>query len=241
MGRIEYSEEEDFAGQFELWQANCHRSMQGKKGQAVLREMETALLALPSKRLITGNLVDPHGEVCAIGALAQSRGEITDNMIGQGEYDMEGVGITLGMPRLVAWKIVSMNDMELTDSELVFPEGPYRWPSERPHVYLRITPERLYERMLGWVQSQIVEGEALIQSYVKGRWFVSTIYRQSSAALNPDGWYYETMVWDWNAERREREPNFIAQYDSGLTEPHAMAHHLSICQSLPHSLTSNEE
>lgn len=52
--------------------------------------------------------------------------------------------------------------------------------------------------------------EKLIQSYVKDRWFVSTIHRQSSATANPDGWYYETMVWNWNAEAKEREPNYIA-------------------------------
>jgi len=28
-----------------------------------------------------------------------------------------------------------------------------------------------------------------------GTFFISTIYRRSSAALNPDGWYYETMCW----------------------------------------------
>jgi len=75
--------------------------------------------------------------------------------------------------------------------------------------------------------------EKLIQSYVKDRWFVSTIHRQSSAALNPDGWYYETMVWNWNAETKEREPNFIAQYDSGLTEEFAIQHHAKVCASLP--------
>ncbi len=73
--------------------------------------------------------------------------------------------------------------------------------------------------------------EKLIQSYVKDRWFISTIYRQSSAALNPDGWYYETMVWDWDAQTKTRGEHFIAQYDSGLSETYAMRHHADVCAS----------
>jgi ATP phosphoribosyltransferase regulatory subunit HisZ len=81
--------------------------------------------------------------------------------------------------------------------------------------------------------------EKLIQSYVKDKWFVSTMYRQTSAAFASELWYYETMVWNWNAETREREPNFIAQYDSGLTEKAAMEHHMRVCALLP--VTPNDE
>lgn len=155
MGRIGYSDEEDYPGQFGLWQGNCQRSINGKAGQAILRELQAALLALPSKRLIANSLVDTHGEVCAIGALANARGAVTDEMIGYAEYDMEAVGVQLGMPRLVAWKVVEMNDIYLNGSDLVFLEGPYRWPAERPYLYVEITPEQRYERMLIWVQGQI--------------------------------------------------------------------------------------
>lgn len=153
--RIGYSDEEDFPGQFGLWQGNCQRSLKGKAGQAILRELEAALLALPSKRLIAESLVDTHGEVCAIGALAEFKGKITDDMIGHGEYDTEEVGVELGMPRLVAWKIVEMNDLVFNGTDLVFYEGPYRWPGERPCEYVPITPEQRYERMLAWVQKQL--------------------------------------------------------------------------------------
>ena len=156
--RIGFSDEEDYPGQFELWQANCRRSLAGKAGQAILRELEIALTAMPSKRLIASDLVDAHGEVCAIGALADARGAITDDMIGWAEYDMEGVGVHLGMPRLVAWKIVEVNDLQLTGTELVFYEGPYRWPSERPCAYIAVTPEIRYERMLEWVRGQLSAG-----------------------------------------------------------------------------------
>lgn len=43
--RIDYTEDEDFNGQFELWQANCRRSLRGKAVQAALKRLEAALLA----------------------------------------------------------------------------------------------------------------------------------------------------------------------------------------------------
>jgi hypothetical protein len=51
---------------------NARRSLRGRKGQAVLREVRAALLAMPEKRLIAGDLLKD-GEVCAIGAWARFR------------------------------------------------------------------------------------------------------------------------------------------------------------------------
>lgn len=143
--RINCSEEEDFAGHFELWQANCRRSLKGKKGQSALRELEAALLALPEKRLIANKLQDRQGEVCALGALAKYKNhemavaETTEDDEWDDEWDydidgsMEEFGVSLGMPRMVAWKVVALNDIEL--------EG--------------LSPESRYERVLAWTQRQI--------------------------------------------------------------------------------------
>lgn len=153
--RIGYSDDEEYGGQFELWQANCRRSLKGKVGQAALRRLEAALLALPDKRLIAGDLVDDEGGVCAIGALALHEDKITDDMRALSECDMEDVGVELGMPRLVAWKVVEMNDLQFNGLDLVFLEGPERWPAERPYAHVPVTPEVRYERMLAWVREQI--------------------------------------------------------------------------------------
>ncbi len=68
----------------------------------------------------------------------------------------------------------------------------------------------------------------LIQSYVARRWFVSTAYRQSSAALNPC-WYYETIVWEWDQKTRKRG-NLIFT-DGGSSAPViAMRYHAKICE-----------
>jgi hypothetical protein len=154
--RIGYSGEEDYPGQFGLWQGNCQRSLHGKAGQSALRELESALLALPDKRLIAERLQDDWGDVCAIGAVAKQRNIITEEMKADAEHSMERVGEDLGMPRLVAWKVVEQNDLYFNGNDLVLLEGPYRWPAERPYVYAPITPEQRYGKMLAWVQSQIV-------------------------------------------------------------------------------------
>jgi hypothetical protein len=156
--RIGYSEDEDYPGQFELWQANCRRSLQGKAGQTALRELEQALLALPEKRLIAGELENAEGEVCAIGALVKYRG--VEETKADPDCDMEDVGVELGMPRLVAWKVVALNDMEI-DGHYVMLEGPIQssW-SGGGHLqqFVPVTPEERYERVLAWVRKQSASG-----------------------------------------------------------------------------------
>jgi hypothetical protein len=161
MSRISYSEEEDYPGQFSLWQGNCQRSLKGKAGQAALRELEAALLALPDKRLIAGKVIDAEGEVCAIGALAKHKGRdllSEPNMYDDGEFEgdgeMEEIGMELGMPRLVAWKVVSKNDIEIDGKYETLP-GPARWYGDRPQVYVPVTPEQRYEQMLRWIRAQL--------------------------------------------------------------------------------------
>lgn len=129
--RINYTEDEDFDGQFALWQANVRRSLKGRSGQRELAALREALLALPDKRLIGGLLVDESGEACAIGAYARHKG------LDIGSYDPEDesdeVGIEAGMPPLVAWKVVEMNDVQ----------------------FECLTPEARYSQMLAWVESQL--------------------------------------------------------------------------------------
>lgn len=139
MSRICWSEDEDYPGQFELWQSNCDRSLLGRRGQNALRELEAALLALPDKRLIAGEL-DNGDDCCAVGALARTKETLIDS------DDPEEVGIACGMPRLVAWKTVEVNDIILSTKW----EPPSK---EFPHGRsVNLTPEERYEKVLKWVQ-----------------------------------------------------------------------------------------
>lgn len=132
MSRINYSDNEEYPGQFELWQANCQRSLRGARGQRELRELEAALLALPEKRLIHG-AAEENGEVCAIACYGQRKGVDLSKFHAYSESDR--IGVAGGMPRLVAWKVVEMNDEEFD----------------------RETPEQRYEKMFAWVRSQLVQ------------------------------------------------------------------------------------
>lgn len=132
MARINYTDEEDFPGQSGLWLGNCERSLRGRQGQKELRELHAALLALPDKRLIHKRLEDEEGGVCAIGAYAKHKG------VDLSKYDVDcytdEVGVAGGMPRLVAWRVVEMNDMEFDRT---------------------VTPEQRYDGMLKWVEGKL--------------------------------------------------------------------------------------
>lgn len=68
--------------------------------------------------------------------------------------------------------------------------------------------------------------EAVIGSYVFHQakcWNVSTIYRQCSSPYH-DGMYYETIVWEYDADKRERG-NMVHQSEG-------LDNHFAICKQL---------
>ena len=154
--RLNWSDEEDRPGQFALWDANCRRSMRGKNGQRELRELEAALVALPEKRLIHGSLVDDEGGVCAIACYAKHKG--IDISKFDPEEESDEVGIAAGMPRLVAWKVVSQNDI-INDTVWEVACGPvqrYHGSYKGGIPLVRdMTPEERYEAVLYWVRSNL--------------------------------------------------------------------------------------
>jgi hypothetical protein len=166
--RINYSDDEDFPGQFGLWQGNCQRSMRGKAGQAALRELEAALVAWPSKRLGRELFVERAGAACALGVLAVARkqqegvslDEALSVLADKDPEDMEQHGEDMGLPRLVVWAIVAQNDVEM-NGRYVTAEGPsqepYGWYSPRGiSLWVDYSPEERYEKVLAWVRSNLV-------------------------------------------------------------------------------------
>lgn len=146
VSRFDYDGEEMTRGQQNLWDANVERALNGRKGQAMLRELEQALLALPHKRLIDSDFKQD-GDVCVVGALAIQRVKRfleTDDFqtAYSGLPDFEGepdeiawyAETHLGMSRLLAWHLQFKNDEE----------------------YAGASPELRYDNMLQWVRSRIV-------------------------------------------------------------------------------------
>ena len=62
-----------------------------------------------------------------------------------------------------------------------------------------------------------------------GNFFVSTCYRQSSAMLNPDSWYYETFAWKLDGEKRT---DWVADNSGAITSGHAIDQHMQVCYQL---------
>lgn len=135
--RIGYTDEEDYPGQFELWQANCERSLHGRAGQQALCDLEAELLSMPNnaKRLIRDDLA-LDGQVCAVGALMRRRGVAQSRLEEINETDdTDALAVKEAhVPKLVAWKIVEMNDLW--------------WDT--------VSPEQRYENVLAWVREHII-------------------------------------------------------------------------------------
>lgn len=161
--RIRFDEEEDFNNQAILWEANQERSLKGKKGQAALRRLETALLALPEPKLIADAIEDTDGLVCGLGALAKHEhyeGDLSlpqrpaedapheewDEWYSHGDYDGEAtenamlaLAEVLDVPKLVAIAIIAEND----------------------NRYNVKTPEDRYRHLLAWTRSWITKDRSI--------------------------------------------------------------------------------
>jgi hypothetical protein len=133
MSRSGYS---DDCENLELWRGAVDRAIQGKRGQAFLKDLLAALDAMPEKALIADAL-ECEGKVCAIGALGKARG------IDMSRIDPEEsktVAKTFGIAPALAKEIVYEND-----------EGYAYWGTGKPE-----TPEQRWQRMRNWVAKQIV-------------------------------------------------------------------------------------
>src|ERR1043166_9367326 len=69
--RIQFADEEAFPNAAFLFEANRERSLKSRGGQAALRRLEAALLALPEKKLVADVIENAEGMVCGLGALAK--------------------------------------------------------------------------------------------------------------------------------------------------------------------------
>jgi hypothetical protein len=147
VSRIVYGDDDDGGMPAGLWHATLKRALKSKRGQAVLREVEAALVALPRKRLIDAEGAI-EGDVCVLGALdwhrrvrkgaepqealvAVEREDIYDL------YDPFSAADHLGIARTIAWELMERND-------------------ER---YGLVEPEERYELLLRDVRVMIGAGE----------------------------------------------------------------------------------
>lgn len=149
MSRSSYSDDygDEFPGQLNLYRGNVRRSIQSKAGQARLRELREALLALPVKELEANTFVEGTRDsprVCVLGAwaLAKQHGDpqAAATMLKSADADDLETFECLaphGWPKLVVLEAIYMND-----------EGD-GWRVQ--------TPAQRYGFVLDWVNRQIAE------------------------------------------------------------------------------------
>jgi hypothetical protein len=127
---------------YELWHANLRRAMQGKRGQAFLRELLEALDALPQKRLIQGAM-EQSGEVCALGAVGLKRWMDLD---GLDSGDHEAIAEAFRISSVLAQEIAYWNDQGMEACLLGLTDGG-GWTEN--------TPEDRFTFVRAWVVARL--------------------------------------------------------------------------------------
>jgi hypothetical protein len=117
------------------WRGAVKSAIRGKRGQAFLKEMLAAMDALPERKLIAGELEEPTGPVCALGAVGRFRGV---DMTEIDPEDYEAIALVFGISEALAREIMFEND----------------------EVYTRQAPDARFDRMLRWAKSNIKKEEA---------------------------------------------------------------------------------
>lgn len=78
----------------------------------------------------------------------------------------------------------------------------------------------------------------LLSTNVKGRYNVSTGFRRSSAAVSSPPWYFETIIWRLDTDRKRAE--MVSMEDSGRYEDVASRRHAAICINLIAGMNGQE-
>ena len=142
MSRSNYS---DDCENLDLWRGNVERAIAGKRGQALLRELEAALVALPVKELCANEMANPTDDtVCALGAVALKR------------------GVEKGKDRLTVLKEIAEKFPECCEAEELADEFKISSMLAREITYINDedAPSGLkerYDHVLKWVREQLVK------------------------------------------------------------------------------------
>lgn len=111
------------------WRGAVAAAIRGKRGQAFLLEMWQALTSLPEPKLVADSLVEEDGAVCAMGAVALSRGLDLSKV---DPDDCDRVAEIFDIPPTLAKEIAFMNDDDFS--------------------YSKETPEERWARMKKWIE-----------------------------------------------------------------------------------------
>lgn len=128
-----------------LYRRAVENAIKGKRGQALLKELEAALIALPDKALTTNEMANPADDsVCALGAVALKR------------------GLGKGKDRLTVLKEIAEKFPEGSEASELCDEFNIAEALAKEITYVNDEmasggPEKRYEYVLKWVRDQIVK------------------------------------------------------------------------------------
>ena len=130
MSRSGYSDEVDDDWALIRWRGAVKSALNGKRGQAALRELLAAMDAMPVKELIDNELVSESGQFCTLGVLGAARG------LDIAKFDPEDyhqLAEAFGLSRAMVQEIEFQNDECERDSAS-------RWNYMRAWVARQIKP-----------------------------------------------------------------------------------------------------
>lgn len=137
MSRSGYTDDNDDPLAHGRWRQAVKRALEGKRGQALLRELLGALDAMEDKRLYSGSFATADGEFCTLGVLGAKRGTKMDDLGDEDYCEPEIVAERFGIAPAMAAEIMYLNDEYAVDEwkwmnvEIC---GPMR-PRERHAIY----------------------------------------------------------------------------------------------------------
>jgi hypothetical protein len=118
------------------WRGAVKQAIHGKRGQQFLREMLTALDALPEKRLIS-DLLEDGGEVCAIGSVGVKRGVDLKKLDPE---NPDGIAAAFGISAALVQEIEFINDDDFDYGRKTTPEQ--RFQAVRAWVVEQLAPPK---------------------------------------------------------------------------------------------------
>ena len=112
------------------WRGAVNAAIKGARGQKLLRELATAMDAMPEKRLIADQLANADGEFCALGVVGNARGIPREILLDVDPEDAGAIASLFDIAPALVKEIVYMNDDD--DCRLRKPQT--RWSCMREWV-----------------------------------------------------------------------------------------------------------
>ena len=150
MSRSGYCEDGDYEPlQAGRWNAQVASALRGARGQKFLRDLVTALDAMPVKELVSGALETEEGAVCALGCLGKAKGVQLRSLASEDwdDSDWDTLSETFNIAPQLAREVMYINDDRDSYYRPVQPDNAQRWRDVRGWAvsHIRLTAAELPE------------------------------------------------------------------------------------------------